>query len=174
MSYQPPLTVIIKGAIAGAAGTAVMTAVMERAPQLVARVPGLSASPPPPPRAEPDAPASPTEALADRVATGVARTSLAPRDRATAGQAIHWGYGAGWGALYGVLQSSLKLPHLLHGTLLGGIVGGAALTVVPRLGLVPPPEQQSREQLIMSVGSHLVYGWSTAIVYAILNLGRRG
>ncbi len=32
-TYQSPLTVIAKGALAGAAGTAVMGAFMERAPQ---------------------------------------------------------------------------------------------------------------------------------------------
>jgi hypothetical protein len=29
-------------------------------------------------------------------------------------------------------------------------------------------------ELVVSAASHAVYGWVTAIVYAILNLGRRG
>lgn len=173
-TYQSPLSVLVKGAIAGAAGTAIMSAVMERAPDMVQKLPGMQPIEPPAPPPDPDAPTSPTEELAERVAGGVAQTELAPEARARAGEAIHWGYGAAWGAYYAVFQSTFRLPHLLHGTWLGTLVLGVAMTLVPRLGLVPPPDRQQREQLLVSAASHLVYGWSTAIVYAILNLGRRG
>lgn len=168
-SYQSPLTVIIKGAIAGAAGTAVMGAAMERAPQLMEQLGLAPATPPTPPR-KPNAPSSPTEEVAERVSD----RPLDPETRAAAGQAIHWAYGAGWGAFYGVMQSSLRLPHLLHGTLFGGLVYAVASTVVPRLGLTRPPTSQPMPMNLTQLAMHLIYGWATAIVFGALNFGRRG
>lgn len=172
-TYQSPLTVIIKGAIAGAAGTAVMNTALQQAPELIERM-GVPMPEPLAPPPHPDKPDAPTAEAAERVARGAAREALDPGTRARAGEAIHWGYGAAWGAFYGVMQSSLKLPHLLHGTILGVLVYGAAATVVPRLGLTPPPTDQPAKLNAMQIGAHLVYGWATAITYAILNFGRRG
>jgi hypothetical protein len=169
-TYQSPLTVIIKGAVAGAAGTAAMGAAMERAPQLLQQM-GVDLPTPPP---GPTAPDSPPEALAERVAEGVAEEPIDPQTKATAGHAIHWGYGAAWGAYYAVIQSSLKLPPLLHGAFFGALVGTVASTVVPRLGLQTPPSRNPPKLNAMYMGYHLVYGVTTAVVYAILNLGRRG
>lgn len=172
-TYQSPLTVIIKGAIAGATGTAVMSAVMQRAPELIERI-GIPMPEPQAPPRHPDEPDAPTADAADRVASGVAREPLDPGARAKAGEAIHWVYGAAWGAFYGIIQSSLKLPHLLHGTLFGVLVYGVATTLVPRMRLAPSPADQPPQLNALQLGTHLVYGWATAITYAILNLGRRG
>ncbi|MGH2428608.1 MAG: hypothetical protein ACRDGV_06920 [Candidatus Limnocylindria bacterium] len=169
-TYQSPLTVIIKGAIAGAAGTAIMGAAMERAPKLLEQ---MGVKLPPAPQA-PTAPDSPTEATAKRLAEGVAEQPIDEETKATGGQVVHWAYGAGWGAFYGIMQSSLKLPHLVHGTLFGALVGGVATFLVPRIGLQVPPSENPQQLNVFYMGSHLVYGWATAIVYAILNLGRRG
>ena len=169
-TYQSPLTVIIKGAIAGAAGTAAMGAAMERAPKVLESM-GVQVPTPPP---GPTAPDSPPEALAERVAEGVAEQPMGPQAKATAGQVMHWGYGAAWGAYYAVIQSSLKPPPLLHGALFGALVGTVASAVVPRLGLQNPPSRNPPKLNAMYMGYHLVYGVTTAVVYAILNLGRRG
>lgn len=150
-TYQSPLTVIIKGAIAGAAGTAAMGAAMDQAPKLLEGF-GLRM---------PLAPAPPT----------------APDEqeaKATAGQAIHWTYGSAWGAYYAVIQSSLKPPPLLHGIVFGALVGGVASTLIPRLGLQNPPSRNPPQINAMYLAAHVVYGVSTAVAYAILNLGRRG
>ena len=138
-TYQSPLAVIIKGALAGAAGTAVMSAFMERAPELRDRA-GMPLPQPPAPRANPDAPSSPTEELAERVTEG----QLPAEQRAAAGEAIHWAYGAGWGAYYGVMQSTFRLPSVIHGTFLGGLLTFVAVRFVPRLGLTPPAPAEPR------------------------------
>ncbi|MGI8998681.1 MAG: hypothetical protein ACR2GO_03115, partial [Candidatus Limnocylindria bacterium] len=96
-TYQSPLTVIVKGALAGAAGTAVMGAFMERAPQILEGM-GIRL---PAERPGPTSPDSPNEALAQRVAKGVARQPLDPEAKETAGEAVHWAYGAAWGAFFG-------------------------------------------------------------------------
>jgi hypothetical protein len=166
-THQSPLAVLVKGSLAGLAGTAVMSAFQERAPELMGRA-GLSVPQPPAPPTDPDAPDSPTEELAERVTEG----ELAPDQREIAGEAIHWAYGAGWGAYFGVMQSTFRPSSLLHGAFLGGLMTLIATRFIPRLGLVPPPK--SREELVLSGSSHVVYGLATAITYRILNLGRRG
>lgn len=166
-THQSPLAVILKGAVAGAAGTAAMSAFMERAPQLMEQV-GLAAPEPPAPPDDPDGPASPTEELAERVTKG----GLPADQRAAAGQAIHWAYGAGWGAYFAVIQSTFRPSPVLHGAFLGGLMTFVAGGLIPRVGLMPPP--QKREQLVVSASSHVVFGVVTALVYQALNFGRRG
>lgn len=166
-TYQSPLAVIVKGALAGAAGTAVMSAFMERAPELMERV-GVDGDEPPTPPEEPAAAGSPTEALVERVTEG----GLDAEERAAAGEAIHWAYGAAWGAYFAVIQSTFRPSPIVHGAFLGGLMTAVATRVVPRLGLAPQP--RNREELLTNAASHVVYGVSTGIVYQVLNLGRRG
>lgn len=169
-TYQSPLSAIIKGALAGAAGTAVMGAFMEKAPALLGSM-GLEVPEGPP---GPTAPDTPNEAVAERLAKGVAKQPLAKKDKAIAGEAVHWSYGAAWGAFFGVMQSTLRLPHLVHGTAFGVLVGIVADTVMPRLRLQNPPSRNPMEVNVMHMAAHLVFGWTTAIVWGILNFGRRG
>lgn len=164
-TYQSPLAVVVKGALAGAAGTAAMTAFLERAPELMGRV-GLATARPPTPPAKPSRRRSPTEKVAERA------TSLTPEESKLAGGALHWAYGAGWGAYYAVIQSTFRLPPILHGTWLGGLMTFVAVRVIPMLGLAPAP--RTRDQLAINAASHTVFGLTTAIVYAVLNFGRRG
>jgi len=158
MEYESPLTVLVKGALAGLLGTAVITVGMRYAPQLLSAA-GL---PPPPPAEEPPA------KLAQKLAAGVFETDVDPATKQTAGQAIHWAYGAGWGALYGIMQGSLHLPHWLHGTLFGGIVAAIASTLVPAMRLTPPASEQPDTQKALQLASRLVYGWVTAFVFGRL------
>ncbi|MGQ0607501.1 MAG: hypothetical protein ACT4OQ_03445 [Chloroflexota bacterium] len=169
-TYQSPLAVIVKGALAGAAGTAVMGAFMERAPHILESF-GIRL---PADRPGPTASDAPTEAIAERVAEGVAKHPLDDRAKATAGQAVHWTYGAAWGAFFGVMQSTLKLPHLVHGTIFGALVGVVADTLMPAMRLQRDPRTNPAPTNVMHMVSHIVFGWTTAFVYAALNLGRRG
>jgi hypothetical protein len=169
-SYQSPLSAIIKGAFAGAAGTWVMGEAMARTPQLLERA-GVRLPEPPP---GPTAPDSPTEEVAERLAEGVAEQEISDETKAAAGQLVHWTYGAAWGAFFGVMQASLRLPHLVHGTLFGLLVGTVADTAMPRLRLQVAPTQRPASLNVMYMAHHVIYGWAVAIAWAILNLGRRG
>jgi putative membrane protein len=144
-----------------------MSAFMERAPELMERT-GMGAAEPPAPPEDPEAASPPTEDLAERVTDG----ELAAGDREAAGQAIHWGYGAAWGAYFAVIQSTFRPPSIIHGLFLGGLMTAVAVKLVPQLGLAPEP--RTREQLITAAASHGVFGMVTAVVYRVLNLGRRG
>lgn len=164
-THQSPLAVIIKGALAGAAGTAAMTAFLNEAPALMDRL-GLATARPPTPPAKPSRRGSPTEKVVESA------TDLSTDHSKIAGEALHWAYGAGWGAYYAVFQSTFRLPPLLHGAWLGGLMTVVAVRVLPMLGLAPAP--RSRDQLIVHGASHAVFGLTAAIVYSVLNFGRRG
>lgn len=164
-TYQSPLAVVIKGALAGAAGTAAMTAFLQEAPGLMERV-GLGTARPPTPPAKPSRRRSSTEKVAESA------TTLSTEHSKMAGEALHWAYGSGWGAYYAVIQSTFRLPPILHGVWLGGLMTFVAVRVLPMVGLAPAPK--TRDQLIITGASHAVFGVTTAIVYSVLNFGRRG
>ncbi|MDP9381612.1 MAG: hypothetical protein M3Q29_15980, partial [Chloroflexota bacterium] len=63
-----------------------------------------------------------TEIFVQKVATGLFGASLSGSARRTAGMATHFVYGSFWGAVYGLIQSSLRLPPASHGLLYGLIV----------------------------------------------------
>jgi hypothetical protein len=157
--------VVVKGAIAGAAGTAAMTAFLDRAPELMERF-GLPTPQPSNPPTKPTRRTSPTEKVAERA------TSLGEEHARLAGGALHWAYGAGWGAYYAVIQSTFRMPWLLHGTWLGGLMTLVAIRVLPALGLAPAP--RTPEQTGINAAGHAVFGWTAALVYQALNFGRRG
>lgn len=164
-NHQSPLAVVVKGALAGAAGTTAMTAFLQEAPALMERM-GLSTARPPTPPAKPSSRRSATEKVVESA------TALPTEHAKIAGEALHWAYGAGWGAYYAVIQSTFRLPPLLHAAWLGGLMTFVAVRVLPVLGLAPAPRTQ--DQMIIHGASHAVFGVTTAVVYSILNFGRRG
>ena len=155
--------VIAKGGMAGIIGTAALTAGMQGVPVLLQRV-GLVES-----EAMADEQEEPTEVLAEKVADGVLQQPIGGATRRVSGQTIHWGYGAAWGALYGVVQSSLRPPHWLHGTLLGAGMAVIASTLVPAMQLTPPPTKQPIAMSAMQFGLHLIYGLVTAFAFRYLS-----
>jgi hypothetical protein len=170
MAYQSPLSAIIKGAIAGAAGTYVMGEAMARTPELLQRAGyRLPEAPPGPTGAD-----SPTEEVAERLAEGLVQDEIDEDTKRAAGQVIHWTYGAAWGAAYGVLQSTFCLPTILGGGLFGAGVAYVGDTLLPAMRLQAPPELNPRAVNWLHMGTHLVYGVTTALAWRLLNLGRRG
>src|SRR5262249_13879606 len=103
---QSPLTVALKGTLAGLVGTGVLTVVAQRGPSLIQEMGVLPRSSGE--RHPQEAAGETTGRLAEKVAAGVLETDIQPDTKETAAQAIHWGYGALWGTAYGTLQSSLR------------------------------------------------------------------
>lgn len=150
----------VKGAIAGLAGTALVSAGLMVGPKLLERSGAL-------PEGATDA-EQPTEKLAENIAGGALDTELEGGAKTAAGQAIHWGYGTLWGAVYGVAQRELQLPAPVAGALFGGLIGGVASTVVPALNLTPPPTEQPMAMNLFMGGINMVYGETVAVVYDML------
>jgi len=170
-SPEPLPEAALKGVAAGIAGTAILSLSMAYMPVVLQQL-GMAPEPERPSGApgQADRPReSPPERLAETVSERVAGTTLGPDARKAAGQTIHWGYGAVWGAVYGLAQSRLRLPHLVHGTVFGLLVAVVASTLVPAAGLAPAPTEQSAAKSATQLFNHLLYGWVTALTYHFLS-----
>lgn len=161
---ESPLEVATKGALAGLAGTLVLTFALQNAHRVL------------PPRrpAEPagadEAAENPTEKLAEKVASGVFDRELSPDTRHTLAMGIHWGYGAFWGMAYAVVQSSIHLPAWLHGSLLGLLVWMIGpMGLIPAMKLARPSPERPPVRRLVSVLLHGLYGWTTASAFHVLS-----
>jgi hypothetical protein len=157
------LTAAVKGAVAGALGTAVVTLGMQRGPALMERY-GLADQG----ELTEMGGEEPTAKLAEQVSETVLDRPLDPQTKQTTGQAVHWGYGIAWGALYGMAQHSLRWPAPLAGLAFGALVGTVASTVVPAMQLTPPPTEQPLPHVEMMSTLHLAYGEVTALAFEAL------
>ena len=113
----------------------------------------------------------PPEKLVDTLA-GREGVSLSGSESMALGMGVHLGYSALWGAIHGVGQEELHLPPALHGLLLGGLVYGITMGpggIFPRLGIAPPPTQQSLEKTEVALGAHAAFGLATAAAFQVLH-----
>lgn len=81
---------------------------------------------------------------------------------------FHFEYAAWWGTLYAALVEPLgaqRVPPLLSGAVLGGVVYSAAFSPLggaTRTGAEPPPEQRSPAETVV----HCAAAWSFALTTA--------
>lgn len=146
---------LLLGLAAGVAGTAAMTAYQE----LVGRARGGGDGDGGAPTwDEAPAPAQVARKAAERAA---GRTPPAERIPLLT-NAMHWAYGIGWGAVYGVVRSRLRARPFLHGPLFGTLVWlGSYAQLVP-LGVYEPPWEYGPKTLATDWSYHVVYGLGVA------------
>jgi hypothetical protein len=106
-----------------------------------------------------------TATVARRLAEGLARRGpLQERDKKLGGELVHYGFGAGWGALYGLALESLPggaggpLGALAFGTIAWGL--GDNL-VVPFFRLGAWPQKYPARIHAHAFTAHAVYGLGT-------------
>jgi hypothetical protein len=129
-----------RGAAHGAAATVAMTASM-----LLAKRLGLMGRTPP---------SKLTARMMRRL--GVPPVTPLHEVATTAG---HFGYGAGLGALFAVLQPRLPGPPAVHGALFGAVVWAASYAGwIPAVGLMPPPHRDRPGRQLSMLVSHLIFG----------------
>lgn len=80
--------------------------------------------------------------------------------------ATHLVYGGTWGALYGVVEASVKPRSMVHGLLLGGIVWSSAYVILPAAKLYKPIWKYPPKTLAKDLSYHLVYGLAVALAFA--------
>ncbi len=184
-----PVAVVAKGALAGFAGTLALAVVMKGAQWAAGRgeddgqrsgEPGVGAGLGAAQALAGGRVQAPfldrsTELFVQKVATGLFGASLSGATLAAAGAAVHVAYGGFWGAVYGLVQASLRLPPAVHGLLYGlavWLVG--PVTLVPAMGIMPPPREQGARRVILVAGFHVAYGLALGLVFdAFTRPGRR-
>ncbi len=151
-SRTSPLGAVIKGLIAGAIGTGVMTAYQLAAAKAMgsgsSNVPGE---------------------VGKRVIEGVLQRSVSDEEKEKLTNPVHALYGISWGALYGIVQESLRPSSSKHGLAFGTTVWGASLVQLPAMGLAPPVWEMSPQTIALDLSYHLVYGLGVAAGYTAID-----
>lgn len=126
---------------------------------------------------EPQGAASQAEDPTIKVASGAARVTgyrLRRSQKARAGTAVHYAFGATIGALYGGVAEVVPGITSAFGWAFGVAVWlGAHVVMVPALGLADPPTRQPLGKEAEELGLHLVYGSTTELVRRMLHGVRR-
>ena len=171
-----PLEVAFEGWLAGAGGALALTGLTAVGRKVMSGTYSAGA-------AQPDTDISAGVALADgpdmppnmnrvtatfvqKIATGVFGTSLNAQEQYVAGTAWHLAYGGWWGTLYGLLQSSVRVPPLALGPLFGlGVWALGPGWLVPKMKLMLPPQQQQPRTAVVVAGMHMAYGAVVAFAF---------
>ncbi len=151
-SRTTPLGAVIKGLVAGAIGTAVMTAYQ----LAVANAMGSG-------------PSNVPGEVGKRVLEGVFQREVSDEQVEKLTNPVHVIYGVSWGPLYGIVQSSLSRGSGRHGLAFGTAVWGASLVQLPAMKLAPPVWEMSPSSIALDLSYHLVYGLSVAAAYAAID-----
>ncbi len=82
---------------------------------------------------------------------------------------VHWSTGIGWGAAYGAAHAIRPGSWWATGPLLGLAAWATSYVVLPQLKIYKPMWDYSGETLAKDLGTHLVYGTTTALAYRLVS-----
>lgn len=158
-----PLGSALRGLAAGVAGTALMTGWQELAARL--RSPGDERDPPADPWESAPAPAK----VAKLTLEGLFGQRVGPERIGLLTNVMHWGYGAGWGTLFGLWAGGRPRGSALRrGLALGTAVWASSYAQLVPLGIYEPPWRYAPGELALDLSHHLVYGTGVAAAHAAL------
>jgi hypothetical protein len=88
--------------------------------------------------------------------------AVSDRQAAELGFALRWGYGSAFGIWHGVLRRFLPEPWA--SVAFGATLMTATFSLFPLLGKTPPPWRWPADVLATSIGTHVVYVTTVAVV----------
>jgi len=159
---ETPLTDVLIGAGAGLAGTLAKDQFQKFAAQASSSGSDEGGGDEPSSWDEVSAPAQ----VGRRVIEGVFHREVPFEQHEKVMWGTHLGYGASWGALYGVLEASAKPRTLAHGLALGSVVWASAYVILPAAKLYKPIWKYPPKTLAKDLSYHLVYGLGVALAFA--------
>ena len=109
--------------------------------------------------------------VARRVIEGFTQRKLPDRWAFPISTVMHWGYGSGSAALYGILAGSLRRPRAVYGLPFGAAVWLAGYVILPEGGLYKPIWEYDAETLAWDLSGHLAYGTGTGITFWLFAQG---
>lgn len=175
--WQGPVKGALAGAVAGTVATLVMSLFQRAWAQVIPEPETPLNTLHPAERGWPDSveevrtsgprrgPDDATVEAADRIARQVTGRGLDTEERAVAGPAMHYLFGAVAGAAYGALAEWEPRVTAGAGLPFGLVVWLAADEVaLPLLGLTPSPDDSPPHRHLLSCSAHSVYGVTTEAV----------
>lgn len=109
-----------------------------------------------------------------RVVEGLFQRQLHASQANLVNNVVHWSYGLGWGALFGLGAGSARRPRVRWGPLLGTVVFLGDYAALPPTGLYEPIWHYDAKTLAKDWGDHLVYGSAVGLLFWALSVGRHG
>jgi hypothetical protein len=158
-----PLGALARGLAAGVAGTAAMTAWQELSARLQSSGDGPGQDEPSDPWESASVPAQ----VGRRIIEGVFQREAPPSWIGPLTQIMHWGYGTGWGAVYGLVAGSRRLPPLRGGLAFGTVVWTLSYVQLVPMGLYEPPWRYGPSGLALDLSYHLAYGAGVGAGWAL-------
>jgi hypothetical protein len=170
-SSMTPVGAVVRGALAGVVGTAIMDGIWYARYrrdegtsgfadwETAAGLDSFENAP---------APAQ----VGKRLAEGFLQRPLKPQAARLVTNLVHWGYGLGWGAVYGIVAGSTSRPRAVYGLLFGPIVWSTQYLVLPPTGIYRPLREYDAKTLWKDASAHLAFGVGTAASFRLL-AGRR-
>lgn len=162
-----PLGAVVRGAIAGGTGALAQTLFFNTT-ESIAPTPPEGAFEPPDPLQESE---GETETVARRAYEGLfARGELSERAKPRAGLLVHVGFGASWGALYGLAREqrawwSTPLGVLAYSTTVWMVSDNV---IVPTARLAGPATRYPFRSHAYAWAAHVVYGVALAASYGAM------
>ncbi len=153
---------VVKGLLAGVAGGLLASFLMEQFQAAwSATAEAIS-----PPKKKPGRKADPaTVKAANALAKQITGRKVPRAYKPVAGEAVHYGMGAGSAAIYGALAEVAPVVTVGEGLAFGAAVFVLADEVaVPKAGLSKPPQEIPLTTHAYALASHLVYGLITETV----------
>jgi hypothetical protein len=163
-----PLGAVVRGLLAGAAGTAAMDALLfvryrrsggDRGAVEWESSAGVTTWEQAP------APAQ----VGRRVVDGLFDVTLPPSRARLVNNVMHWGYGIVNGAVYGIVAESLPSPKVRYGLPFGATVWSSGYVILPGAKLYEPIWRYDARTLADDLSAHLVYGLATAGALRLLS-----
>lgn len=167
-----PLAAAVRGAVAGAAGTAAMDLVWyNRYKQGGGQGTFMDFESTTGQDSWEGAP-EPAQ-VARRVGEGFLQQEIPPQKAGMLTTLVHWSYGSMWGAVYGLAAGSAVKPRASYGLILGSVVWSTAYVALPPAKLYEPIWKYDVKTLAKDLSAHLAYGTGTAVAFKILTATRR-
>jgi len=148
----------VRGAVAGAVGTAALTLAYEGERRMRPEVEG---------QLDYDDSLVPGQI----VASVLHLPSVSTREEAALGNLLRWGYGSAFGIMHRMLRR--RLPEPYASLVFGGMLMSATFSLFPLLGHTPPPWKWPRDVLATSLGTHAAYVLGVAVTDDVLGAGER-
>jgi hypothetical protein len=158
-----PLGALLRGLLAGVAGTAAMTAYQEL---VQSGDDDLADEPKGDAERWQQAPAP--AKVAKRILEGVFHAKVSADRIPLLTNATHWLYGSTLGTVYGLVQGTIRANPVAHGLAFGAGVWGFSYAQLVPMGLYEPPWKYPAKTLAIDLSYHLVYGLGVAAAYEAL------
>lgn len=161
MRGRTPMRALVEGMVAGVVGAGVQSWFFRATASIAPKPPKGAFVPPEGEQTHESA----LETVARRIVEDLAqRGPLEERQRARIGTAVHYGFGAAWGGLYGLLRASY--PRLWRPSGVAafslGVWAGSDNLLLPAFKLAAWPHRYPVRSHAYAVAAHLVYGAGVA------------